>query len=121
MNDLDIRVTFASEPGCDDCIAEVLRIRAVNRGASEVRLWACAVLTNFGVRMYLEPHLAYPLTVEPGSWCTEWVSCITLARELRARGFEGPTTVTPMFIEDTPRRVVRWAPSSPLSSGRAAA
>jgi hypothetical protein len=101
VSNVRVRVQLATEPGCEDCTADVLRITAVNRGEDGVRLSACAVLSTFGLRMYLAPHLAYPVTVDPGDWCTEWVSCAALARELEARGYEGKTTVVPMFVEDT--------------------
>jgi hypothetical protein len=101
VSDVRVRAQLAAEPGLGDRATDVLRIAAVNRGDEEVRLWACAVLTTFGLRVYLEPHLEYPVVVEPGSWCTEWVSCAVLARELAARAYEGRTTVVPMFVEET--------------------
>jgi hypothetical protein len=97
--DLHFRVELFREPGARDPSARALSITASNRGDDPVSLWACIILTLFGARLYLEPHLDYPLAVDPGEWCTEWVSCTTLARALRDRGCAGRMELIPVFLE----------------------
>jgi len=73
-----------------------------------VPVWTCIIITLFGARLYLEPHLEYPVTIGPGEWCTEWVACADLARELKERGCEGRTELIALFLEplDRPARLI---------------
>ncbi len=64
-----------------------------------MNVWACIILTTFGARLYLEPHLDYPLSLRPGEQCREWVAREVAARELRARGCQGKTRLIALFLE----------------------
>ena len=98
MSSLDVRVQLATEPVAGEPV-DVLAISAVNRTGEAVSIWTCIILTTFGARLYLEPHLDYPLTLQPGEWCHEWVACDVAARELRARGCQGTTQLIALFLE----------------------
>ena len=98
MSSLDVRVQLATESPAGDPVG-VLAISAVNRSDEPVTVWTCIILTTFGARLYLEPHLEYPLTLQPGEWCHEWVAREVAARELKARGCEGKTRLIALFLE----------------------
>ncbi len=98
MGALDVRVALSTESSGGETV-DVLGITAVNRTDGPLSVWTCIILTMFGARLYLDPHLDYPLVLKPGEWCREWVECGVAARELRARGCEGKTTLIAMFLE----------------------
>ena len=98
MSSLDVRVQLATESPAGEPV-DVLAISAVNRMDEPVTVWTCIILTTFGARLYLEPHLDYPLTLQPGEWCREWVTCEVAARELKARGCKGKTRLIALFLE----------------------
>lgn len=102
MSSLDVRVQLATESPAGEQV-DVLAISAVNRTDEPVNIWKCIILTTFGVRLYLDPHLDYPLTLQPGEWCREWVACDRAARELRARGCKGKTRLIALFLEPLDR------------------
>jgi hypothetical protein len=103
VSSLDVRVQLSTESAAGEPVS-VLAISAVNHTDAPVSVWACLILTTFGARLYLEPHLDYPLTLQPGEWCREWVACDVAARELRARGCKGETRLIALFLEPLDRR-----------------
>ena len=102
MPDVDVRVSLASEPGCGDCSAEALHITAVNHHGAPVTLWATVLITTFGARVYLQPHLDYPVTLWAGEWCVEWAGCRALAERLHGIGCTGRTDLVPMVLQRDP-------------------
>ena len=103
MSSLDVRVARSSQD-VDGEATDVLTITAVNRTGKPVTIWTCILLTTSGLRLYLDPHLDYPLELERGEWCREWVTCELAMRELRERGCRSKTTLVAMFLESLDRR-----------------
>jgi hypothetical protein len=106
MTGLDVRVERGSAP--DEGAAPALLITAEGRRRRPVVLRSCLLLTMAGLRVFLEPHLAYPIALREGEQCTEWIALTRLLVELEARGCDGPTRLVPLFLGPD-RRLTRWA------------
>jgi hypothetical protein len=109
MSDVDVRVAMATQAVHGGPFVDVLRLTAVNRGERPVTLWTFVLLTTFGVRVFLEKHLDYPVTLQREEWCAEWTGCRNIAAQLHAIGCEGRIRLVPMVLERDPaERIGEW-------------
>jgi hypothetical protein len=102
MSEPAVDVRRRSAP--DGSGAPALLVTAANRGDRPLCLSACVLVTLSGIRLYLEPHLDYPVTLRTGERCTEWIPMSELCAALRARGYEGHTEIIPLYLERLDRR-----------------
>ena len=106
---MDVRGAMATQAVHGGPSFDVLRLTAVNRRERPVTVWTFVLLTTFGVRVFLEKHLDYPVTLHREEWCAEWTGCRDMAAQLHAIGCEGRIRLVPMVLERDPaEHVGEW-------------
>ena len=71
---MDVRGAMATQAVHGGPSFDVLRLTAVNRRERPVTVWTFVLLTTFGVRVFLEKHLDYPVTLHREEWCRSWLA-----------------------------------------------